>query len=830
MCREFPLRKSLASDSSEPGNGKPFPAEQSTAKDATLVSFLFINVNHDVGYESSESIPISLGYILAALKAAGARGVILDDLMDRPLALTVLEKWIQSIDPAVIGFTVYQSTIHRIRFLCRYIKSKHRNIKIVLGGPQCVLMPSAALEELEDADVLIRGEGEEVMPRMAAALAVGEPLESVEGITCRCAGGIVDTGDGPEPPEDLDAYPSPYLTGLLNLEGKNTAILLSSRGCRHVCRFCITPRICRGKIRYHSVDRVLAEMEHLSGQGIERFWFADPTFTDDRARTEHLLDEKIRRGIAVPFWCQTRSDLVDPALLEKLKAAGADTIAFGLESGAPGVLEHTNKRIVLDQLRENVAAVQQLEMDAELFSIFGLPGETVEDARRTLDFVRSLGIPVLSNSGSQQMQLYFGSIYERNPARFDIKPLSGHRQRYLSVGDQYETSQMSVAEIRKVRNVWALANEQLEQDVYYKQRLFEVLDFLMGNREDLESEPQFYVYGALAANAIEEFDLLAQFLEGFAAVQSDGEDGAVELVRSLSFFRETDEPATLTDRVIFDSRSWIDGVPFTGISGKYWDVLLGRGLLLPEFEEGFRGALSGEEMSFSFTFPDDYHQTELGGKQVKVLARIHKIFKLEHVGSVDEVRKLEISNSYPFSDLDVLRDQNEILYYLALRDADPASLIKKPSHFLRLVHCLAKLNKRTEVGKLAALLEGKQVALNALAETVAAAGKFAWAMEFFQGIADKVPSARLKMVRCLLGMGEAQTALDVLKKIPESSELDYQETLLECLKAAQEDFPRIPSLEHHVLDLRVAASLAREASSGIGQSGPPPVVHGAADV
>ena len=123
------------------------------------VSFLFINVNHDVGYESSESIPISLGYILATLKAEGWHGLILDDLRDRPLTLKNLDRWIMRRDPLLVGFTTYQSTMDRIRFLCRYIKSRHRRIKIALGGPQVVQMPSEALTELEDVDILVRSEG-----------------------------------------------------------------------------------------------------------------------------------------------------------------------------------------------------------------------------------------------------------------------------------------------------------------------------------------------------------------------------------------------------------------------------------------------------------------------------------------------------------------------------------------------------------------------------------------------------------------------------------------------------------------------------------------------
>jgi radical SAM superfamily enzyme YgiQ (UPF0313 family) len=784
------------------------------------VNFLFINVNHDVGYESSESIPISMGYILAALKAQGHEGVIVDDLRDRPLTLRNLEKWIRRVEPEVVGFTAYQSTMHRIRFLCRYIKSRHRKIRIVLGGPQAGSMPSSALQALEDVDALVRGEGETVLPEMARILTAGGELDKVEGISCLWNGRIIDTGGGPEPPEDLDAYPSPYLTGILNLEGKNTAIMLSSRGCKHVCRFCITPRICSGKIRYHSVERVLAEMAFLSERGIERFWFADPNFTENRERTEKLLEEKIRRGISTPFWFQTRTDLVDPPLLKKLQKAGADTVAFGLESGSPAVLEKTNKGIELAQLTKNITAAQSLGLDVELFTIFGLPGETTDDARQTLDFLRSLEIPIQSNSGSQQMQLYFGSLYEKNPYSFGIKPLPMYRPAYLSIGDQYETSAMTREDIRKVRNMWALANEQMERDVYYKQRIFEILDFLLENWTDLQSNPSFCVFGALASSAIEEFDLLERFLEA-----CEDESAVSELLSTLHFFKETQEPAGPLDRVIFDSRSFMDGIPFTGISGKYWDVLLGRGLLLESFESGFVGAREGEEISFSFVFPPDYVQEELREKNVKVQAKIHKVFKSPEVRTIEDLKTAAIRNIYNFKELDFLRDQNEILYYLALKDTDRKSLLKTPGHFLTLAHKLAKLGKRSEVADMAEMLDGKPAALNALADALVAAGKYSWALEYYRALPKNVPHAVLKQARCLLNMGQSREALKLMEGEPETSELEFQETLLECLKAVRPESDRIPSLEHRVLDLKIAAVLGRERVSTNTQAAAP-LVHG----
>jgi anaerobic magnesium-protoporphyrin IX monomethyl ester cyclase len=790
------------------------------------VAFLFINVNYDVGSESSESIPISEGYLLAGLKAGGWDGIILDDVKDRPMSLKCLEMWIQRIGPKVIGFTAYQSNMGRIRFLSRYIKWRHREICVVLGGPQMVLMPSPALEELDDVDALVRGEGESVMQEMARVLDSGDGLEHVHGITCRYKGGIFDTAPSPEPPEDLDVHPSPYLSGVLNLEGKNTAILLSSRGCCHVCWFCITPRMSRGKIRYHSVERVMAEMELLVRQGIERFWFADPTFTEDRDRTEQLLDEKIRRGITTPFWCQTRSDLVDRSLLQKLKDAGADAIAFGLESGSPVVLAKTNKRIELERLRENIKTAQSLGLETELFSMFGMPGETVDDAVQTLEFVRSSGIPIQSNSGSQQMQLYYGSTIEKNPVRFGIKALPVYRPYYLSVGDQYETDRMSTAQIRKVRNLWALANERMERDVYYKRRTFEILDFLLENRDDLAEDPAFYVYGALACAVIEEFPLLEQFLEGYEALGVLHGLSSTELVSALSFFSETLDPAGPTDRIIFDSRSYIGGVPFTGISGKYWDVLLGCGLLLPSFEEGLIGAVEGQEVKFSFVFPQDYDQSELQGKEVEVHARIHKVFRSLRVDTVQDVKNAGIRNHYVFPDLDLLREQNEILYYLALRDADPHDLLKKPAHFLMLVHKLAKLGKRDQVRQLAAMLFGKTPALNALAETLANSGKCSWALEYYELLAGQLPSAILKKVRCLLTAGEPGKAMLVMDQIPEASNLEYQETLLECLKVARPDSPRIPYLDRNVLELRVKAASEKETTPKSLQQSCHPIVHG----
>jgi hypothetical protein len=421
------------------------------------------------------------------------------------------------------------------------------------------------------------------------------------------------------------------------------------------------------------------------------------------------------------------------------------------------------------------------------------------------------------------MQLYFGSIYEKNPERYGIKPAAGYRPSYISAGDQYETESMSQAEIKRVRNLWTLANEQIERDVYYKQRIFDVIQFLVENEDDLHEEPAFCHLGALASNAIEEFDLMIHFLEAGEKIQANS-NILKDTVSGITIFKETDQPSGPADRVIFDSRSWIDNIPFTGISGKYWDVLLGRGLLLPAFEQGLIGVREGEDAKFFFVFPEDYYQEELRSKEVQIHAKLHKVFKVIQVETLEQLKDLRIRNRFGFADLDLLKEQNEILYYLALRDFDLQELLKKPGHFLNLVQRLAKLGKRADIDRMAGLLDRKPAALNALADTLAGTGKFSWALGYYYAVSESIRSSVLKRVHCLLGMKKPDEAMKLLETVPETPDLQFQEMLLECLKAVRPESDRIPSLEHNVLELKIKASLDRESMRG--GSSPSPLVHG----
>ena len=230
--------------------------------------------------------------------------------------------------------------------------------------------------------------------------------------------------------------------------------MLTSRGCPHHCIYCYTPHAFQHKVAFHSTDRVIEEIKWIRKKGVRRLWFADPNISYKWARFEELLDRILTGGLETEMWLQTRADLVNPALMKKMKQAGVSTIAFGLESASEQVMPRLDKQVAIDKVAEAIRLAQSQDIEVELFTMFGLPYETFEDAVITLEFVKKNNVKIMGNTNSQQMQIYFGTDMARHYEDYNIRPLNPKRPAYLSIGCQYETDHMNMAEINRVQALW----------------------------------------------------------------------------------------------------------------------------------------------------------------------------------------------------------------------------------------------------------------------------------------------------------------------------------------------------------------------------------------
>jgi radical SAM superfamily enzyme YgiQ (UPF0313 family) len=403
--------------------------------------------------------PISLGSLAAVLRRSGHRATVLSLGSDSAFSVAGLASWLVELEPDLVGLAAYQRNLVHVRGLARLVKRVVPAARVVLGGPQAMFMPAEALVAMPEVDFLARGEGELAVTAIVDAIARGTAAEaSIEGVTSRLPDGATATGDLPPPPAELDAYPSPWLDGVLDPARWPEAILLTSRGCPFHCLFCLTPTV-PGGVRRHSVERVLDEIELVARHGSGRLWFADPNFCASPDRVVEILEGVLRRTVDVTMWIELRADMVSGELVPLMRRAGVERVAMGLESASPRVLERVDKAI--DPGRVATAARQLLAagIDVELFSQYALPGERVDDALHTLQFVTDCGVAIRGNSNAQQLQLYFGSDISSNHRRYGVRPLCGDRPSYLGIGTDFETDWMAQAEIARVRSAWRAASE-----------------------------------------------------------------------------------------------------------------------------------------------------------------------------------------------------------------------------------------------------------------------------------------------------------------------------------------------------------------------------------
>ena len=115
-------------------------------------------------------------------------------------------------------------------------------------------------------DVVVRGEGELIIKDLATALALGQPLDNIAGVTYRVGAEIRSSPDGEV--IDLDAIPIDLPYDLLEMDRYPSVKsgrfhIQTSRGCPHRCGFCYNSLFNKNKWRGKSAKRVLDEIEYI---------------------------------------------------------------------------------------------------------------------------------------------------------------------------------------------------------------------------------------------------------------------------------------------------------------------------------------------------------------------------------------------------------------------------------------------------------------------------------------------------------------------------------------------------------------------------------------
>ena len=164
----------------------------------------------------------------------------------------------------------------------------------------------------------------------------------------------------------------------------------TTRGCPYKCNWCSKP-VYGNTYHTRTPDNVVAEIRLLRERyAPDRLWFCDDIF-GLKARWLIPFSERIAaEGLALPFLCQTRADLMTAENVAALRRAGCAETWMGVESGAQSVLDAMDKGLTLDQVRGAVARLRAAGIRIGFFLQFGYPGEGWREIEMTRNLVREL--------------------------------------------------------------------------------------------------------------------------------------------------------------------------------------------------------------------------------------------------------------------------------------------------------------------------------------------------------------------------------------------------------------------------------------------------------
>lgn len=359
---------------------------QPSSRDCVRSLFSIYNSDEGIGFKP----PINLLYIATAIKEMTGHSVeILDCQLDDTHQGNILDRITEPYD--VIGISAWTDYWYQAMTMAKKLKSRYPCTHIVLGGPHVNIFPQEVLK-LDFVDSIVMGDGEILMVRLLERLSdnAGDDVR-VPGVYLR----RVKYGEfSPYICEDLDKLPIPdrtllpvrKYTSVLSREDYITT-MITSRGCPYSCVFC--------KLKFQrpvsrSAENVIREFEVIHKLGFREVEIYDDTFNWNHKRTIDICKGLVEKKNDIIWAIRDRVDRVEEDVLCYLKKSGCYRIHLGIETGSDEVMQNIKKRISVEQARKAVKLARKHNFVILAYFMYGLPGETLDDAKKTLKLALEL--------------------------------------------------------------------------------------------------------------------------------------------------------------------------------------------------------------------------------------------------------------------------------------------------------------------------------------------------------------------------------------------------------------------------------------------------------
>jgi anaerobic magnesium-protoporphyrin IX monomethyl ester cyclase len=340
---------------------------------------------------------LGLGYMAACARKQG----LTIEIVDAPInnwnnEMTI--DFIKKYSPSVIGVSIpfQEGTLDAFELI--KLLRKNFSCHITLGGIYPTFEYQSILDEYNEVDSIILGEGEVTFGELVKAVKENTPLSSVDGIAIKLNNIVMTTKKRPLV-EDLDNLPYPDRDTLpAVIKEFNFASIITSRGCYGRCSFCSVDGFYSSfgpKYRYRSAKNVVDEMEFLINEyNIHNFMINDANFIGGigrgRDRAYEVAHEIIHRGLEAELRIQCRANDIDKDLFSILKDAGLTRVYIGIESGSQPQLDRYNKDITVEENLKALSILNELGLFAKIGFIMFDRDASFDDLMNNITFIKKV--------------------------------------------------------------------------------------------------------------------------------------------------------------------------------------------------------------------------------------------------------------------------------------------------------------------------------------------------------------------------------------------------------------------------------------------------------
>ena len=369
---------------------------------------LFINPRYnekEYRYKVNKiSPPLGMSHIASVLLGEGHSACILD-MEATQMEWSELPKRLAAESPDLVGIHGTTPISHCIARSVQIVRETCPKATIVVGGAHATLLPESLLTDIPQVDYVLRGEAEFTLKDLVKRIEASgraEDLDEIPGLGFKNNGRLRVSPQVPAI-KDLDALPLPaydllpmdaYFEGNRLAESEDDRrifTMMSSRGCPYSCIFCCAPVLYGHRYRARSAENVVDEMAVLANDyKIKHIVFYDASFAANTKRVERICRNIIDRSLDITWRARARADTLSEPLLKLMKKAGCTTIAIGVETGTQRLLDILKKRCTLKDIEDAFEAAKAAGLWTVGYFMFGIPGETREDSRQTVEFAKKL--------------------------------------------------------------------------------------------------------------------------------------------------------------------------------------------------------------------------------------------------------------------------------------------------------------------------------------------------------------------------------------------------------------------------------------------------------